>query len=277
MVTGKPDASRLAAWAAISTGAGVTVVNAGIPLFRAITGVGPAALPTSVQLSVVITCLTVLIGYVYSRLERSSDDVRELLDRPAVGTYVYRTTASFLDALADATVGASQVMTVNSSVARGALPELDRYFRRTSRFWGSRAAAGGSFRSVAYVESHAKARWLAERAYESRGEPATSFAVVRQRALGESATLCFHLVHKQNSYMSFLYPSPDVTGSMQGLCVYGQETYDVLLHLFDRMWDGADLLSSGKVLRKEGFERLSLLSPEVVGAPSFAAAMVLAQ
>jgi hypothetical protein len=161
-------------------------------------------------------------------------------------------------------------------VARGALPELDDYFRRVGRDWSGRAASGRSFRSVAYVESEAKAFWLVQRALESREDPATSFAVVRQRSIGESATLCFHLVQKNDVYMSFLYPSPDMTGSMQGLCVYGPDTYSVLLSLFDRVWVRAAPLASGRVLHREGLVCLASLSPSLPDTADFRKAMAMA-
>ena len=113
-------------------------------------------------MAISLACITVLLGYNVNRLERSSDQMLELLERPATGTIIFRNTASFLQALTEATVGAVSVSTINSAVGRGSLPELDKYFRLTNRYWASKEAAKGSFRSVAYVENAAKALWLVE-------------------------------------------------------------------------------------------------------------------
>src|SRR5258708_27858840 len=114
------------------------------------------------------------------------------------------------------------------------------------------------------------------RAYESRHNPATSFSVIRQRSLGESATLCFHLTINGGTYRSFLYPSPDVTGSMEGICVYGRETFEVLQMLFDRIWYRAFPLASGKVLHRDGLDYLAQLVPSITDSAEYKAALAAA-
>jgi hypothetical protein len=271
-----PDSSKVAAWAAILVGTLTGLATAGVPLFHAATGLGPQELPANAQGGVIVSCITASLAYVFVRLEGSRRQIGELLARGGAGIIVYDNTTSFLAALADATVGASQVSTINSAVPKGVLPALDRYFRLTSRYWSSREASGASFRSVAYVENETKALWLAQRAYESRTNASTSFAVIRQGTLGESATLCFHLVQKGGTYLSFLYPAPDVTGAMQGVCIYGVETYEVLQGLFNRIWQSSIILSSGKQLHKNGFEHLARLAPSLTANPDYLAAIAIA-
>lgn len=275
MFRSTPENPRIAAWSAILLGSATTLVAAGVPLFHAATDRGPASLPVGVQLGALLACVTALINYSYQRHERSYDRLVELLERPAPGTLVYRNTASFLEALAIATVGASEVCTVNSAVPRGVLPELDAYFRKVHKYLNSKDAVGSTFRSVAYVETFEKARWLVQRAAENAKTPVASFAVVRQRSLGESATLCFHIVRKGTSYMSFLYPSPDVSGSMQGVAIVGRETFDVLYQLFERIWARGALLSSGSTLHSDGFEQLALLCPSLRESAEFQNALRL--
>lgn len=273
----RPDGSRVAAWAALVTGGVATIASGAVPIFHAATGVGPTSLPPDVQGGVILGCTTALIAYVYERLERSRRDAQELLDRPASGTFVYRTTGQFLEALAAATVGANEVSTINSAVPRGTLPELDRYFSKVGRYWSSRDAAGASFRSLGYVESASKAEWIVQRAYDNRKNSSTSFAIARQRSLGESTALCFHIVRKRDSYISFFYPAPDVSGSMQGACVFGLDMYEVLHRLFDRMWASAAPLASGRVLHRNGLDELLRLSPQLAHDATFQAALSASQ
>jgi hypothetical protein len=271
-----PDNSKLAAWGAILAGALTGLASAGIPLFHEATGLGPETLPINAQDGVIISCLTAMLAYTFARLERARDDVGELLARGGAGIIVYDNTSAFLAALTEATVGATQVSTINSAVSRGVLPALDRYFRATGKYWSSREASAATFRSVAYVENEEKAFWLVDRAYDSRTNAATSFAVVRQNSLGESATLCFHLVEKGGTYRSFLYPAPDVTGAMLGVCIYGRETYEVLQGLFNRIWLGSVPLASGKLLHRSGLEQLAKLAPSLTATLTYQAAIAIA-
>ena len=258
-----PEGSRVAAWLAVITGALAAAATGGVPLIHAITNQGPERLPIEVQAGAILTCITVLLSYTYSRFESLRDEVHQLLEHPTAGTLSYNTTATFLAALAAATVGAEEVSTINASVPRGSLPELDAYFKKVGRHWSSKDAAGASFRSVGYVESEAKAKWLIQRAYEDRQSPSTSYGLIKQRQLGESATLCFHLVRKGNSYWSFLYPSPELSGAMRGVCIMGAPTYEVLHDLFDRIWHQAVPLASGKVLHVQGLDYLVGLAPNL--------------
>jgi hypothetical protein len=272
----RQDSSSIAAWGAIFIGTLTGIATAGVPLFHAMTGLGPKVLPIGAQCGIIISCVTVTLAYTFTRLERSQVQIDELLSRAGSGVVVYKNTTSFLEALTEATVGALKVSSINAAVPRGVLPAQDEYFRQTSRYWTSREAVGASLRSVAYVETKSKALWVVSRAYESRNSAATSFAVIKQQSLGESANLCFHLVSKGGVYRSFLYPAPDLTGSMEGVCIYGIETYEVLQDLFDRIWHSAVPLSSGKLFHKDGLEMLARLSPSVVRSDDYQAAMALA-
>lgn len=271
-----PDTSKIAAWSAIAVSTLVALSSALLPAIHAVLDKGPTGVPLAVQVTAGLATLTALFAYVYDHGERTSTQIAEIGARPASGTVVFDSTATFLKALAEATDGAQEVCTINSAVPRGVIPSLDDYFERIGKYLASSRSRDCSFRSLAYVETPEKAAWLVTRVEESRAVPATSFRVVSQRSLGESASLCFHLVKKDGFFRVFLYPSPDATGSMHGVSIAGLEAYQVLHGLFERMWVAAVPLASGRQIHREGIEFLATLSPDLMNTPQFKRALLAA-
>lgn len=63
---------------------------------------------------------------------------------------------------------------------------------------------------------------------------------------------------------------------MEGICVYGRETFEVLQMLFDRIWYRAFPLASGKVLHRDGLDYLAQLVPSITDSAEYKAALAAA-
>lgn len=174
------------------------------------------------------------------------------MSQPAQGIEIFSTTDEILVRLAEVSVGADTVSTLNLSSARGSSPALDKYFAAIHQYTKAQDSPLKSFRTLATIETTSKARWILERAVELAPTGRVSQSVFPY----ESSTkipVGFHIVFKsRQTPFVFFYPPVNPEGMMNGFLIKNKEVAETMLKYFDLMWSSSTCVHAGKVVKQEG-------------------------
>ena len=207
------------------------------------------------------------LTYLFKRLEEAQSTQNNILLRPVQGVEIFETSRSFLERLADITVGAETVSTINFSPWRGASPHLDRYFDRVHSYINSDDSRLASFKSLASVDSTRKAEFILHRINLLRKKGTASFAVFKSPQIDH--LMCFHVASKNGKGYVFLYPPVPLGGEMKGILVINDEIADVMKAQFDRVWNQAIIVSDGTLIKSEGLDLLRKLFPDITESTDY--------
>lgn len=183
-------------------------------------------------------------------LERDSS---VLMAREFHGVETFHHAKEFLERLADVTIGAENIATLNFSPPQGASVHLDKYFREIHEYL-SRSDKLKSFRSIASIEGPAKAQAIVERAEHFKGNARVSFSCFEHGQI--IRLMCYHVVEKDGTGYVFLYPPIPLTGVMDGVLIVNSQIAKVMMSQFELTWNRSRQVLVGGIPSKEGVEYL---------------------
>ena len=158
----------------------------------------------------------------------------KLLHGELKGVEVFDHAARFLPRLAEISVGAEIIATLNFSPPAGRSAQLDTYFNALHTYIYRSGTPLTSFRSIASVEDSQKAEWMVERAHMFRRNPRVSLACFAE-ATG-IRLMCFHVTMKDGVGYCAFYPPVPLTGVMHAAVICNTELARMLLEQFDLAW-----------------------------------------
>lgn len=194
--------------------------------------------------------------------EHTEGLLTQLVRRPFHGIEFYRSAARFLPRLAELTVGAETIATLNLSPPKGWSGPLDTYFREVHAYISRADTPLESFRSLATVENRLKADWLVDRAGLFVRNPRVSLGILP----GASRQLLgFHVVVKDGHGYVAIYPPISASGWMNAAIIANDDLARMLLELFEIVWRGGTVVLDGgnptsgglDVLKRQGANRTS--------------------
>jgi len=198
-------------------------------------------------------------------METLRETNERILAMPAPGIAVIRGSSRFCQELAEETLRAESVCTINLSPPRGSNRDLDAYFVRLHRDLSSKRGRIRNFRSIASLDSQQKARWVAERAMELLKSDRASFGIFDAEFLSAPPLpLCFHVCNKDGHYVSFVYPPVDLSGTMVALMITGEHVGRLLEDYFNTLWAVVPKVKIGSTVVQSGLDVLVRLDPNIV-------------
>jgi hypothetical protein len=243
-VAQKDTDTHIAGKAAIWLGLGSSIIAIVIAV---VNGVRPGTIHLSedITLTFLLVVLTLIATYVYGRIEHIATMQDRVLAQPVQGIEVFHSADELLARLAEVTVGASTVSTLNLSPPRGASPPLDDYFLALAKYLHSVGTPLRSFRSLAHISDAPKAKWVVDRAQELAPTGKFSQAIFNTGPRNVFPA-GFHVVAKGDDYYVFIYPGISLTGMMQCFMIKNEQLYGIMLGYFDSLWSKALIIHEGK-------------------------------
>lgn len=215
-----------------------------------------------------LSVLALALTYVYARLEQIAEKQTELLNRPFTGVEEYNSSAQLLVRLADLSVGAEKISTLNLSSPMGTHQGLDTYFHKLHAYILGHDSRLNSFQSLALVDSEAKLDWVIKRTAILNPSGHASLAILRQNNLG-AIPLGFHIVYRDGQGFVFFYPPVDLTGQMRCFLVKNTQIADIMQFYFDLLWSGSAQICAGGRIFEAGLQFAEGLFPNICSDPTF--------
>lgn len=186
-------------------------------------------------------------GLVITYLIPQSEMVRERLDamasRSAQGVEVFRHSDDLLKRIADLTIDAEHVATLNLSPAPSSSAPLGKYFTRVdSHLARNRSRRTRSFRSIGSCNDKHKVIAMIKRSRRLTGSDWVSLAVLPPVfSMDRFSFLGLHLVKRAEGCASFIFPRIQPSTTTQGILLFGQDIYDILIEYYNELWYAVDV------------------------------------
>jgi hypothetical protein len=258
--------SRISGWLAIALSAVYSTLALFLPVF-----LGRNNIEMIFHADFVITYWAIVFSlafpYIFERLEATEKGFEDVGSKPYSGLAVFHTATEFIDALVEKTVGAETVCTLNFSPPAGVSAELDRYFREVNRYLIASPSQLVSFRSIASVETEAKARSIVDRAHQFENRAKLSLACFKSRHF--ERLMCYHVVFKRGHGHVFIYPPVALTGIMDAFMITSTEVATLMKGQFDIAWEHSAAVLLGGRPQHEGLDFLAGVHSTVAESQEF--------
>lgn len=210
-----------------------------------------------------IATTTFFVAYMRTRTERILDTQEKLLAQPIQGLEKFENGEDLLNRLAEVTVGAESVTTLNLSPARGLDPRLDVYFSAVHKYLMMKKDIPlRTFRTLAALDSKEKALWLLDRCELLKGNGRISTSIM-PNVLSSDFPFGFHVVKKDGQWYSFIYPPVNPSGVMQSFMIIGDEVAGIINAQFDGLWIRSPSIHDGKAVRNVGLDAMLRKYPDL--------------